>query len=299
MNTRRTSLCSLLAFALTPLLGTADFARPQSTAAQGEVFASTVPDSLEGFQSQIDEFVRIAKDRNDRTYYPALNSFGLPDPDAWLAANFEASQLAEVKQNYLKMLDGHKSHVSWVLGNNVDAPGFSLIVETSQAPPPLQPVGFESLLPHPRNPLVIENFRLTPKSTSGSMPPSWVSSFVYVDGRFRFIGGTYPFWAESLNGTRGPMALPPAQIRGMTVQGRAFHNDQPGNGIVAVVQMKIEVGHDGHVKHIQVLSGDPAFVKDAKDYVKHGEFPPLPKDPRLANAKLIWDFEVAFFSPKV
>jgi hypothetical protein len=257
-----------------------------------------VQDSLEGFQSQIDEFVRIAKDRNERTYYPALDSFGLPDSDAWLAANFEASQLAEVKQNYLKMLDGHKSHISWVLGKNVDAPGFSLIVETSQAPPPLQPEGFESLLPHPRSPLVIENFRLTPKSTSGSMPPSWVSSFVYVNGRFRFIGGTYPFWAESLNGTRGPMALAPAQVRGMTVQGRAFHNDQPGNGIVAVVQMKIEVGHDGHVKHIQVLSGDPAFVKDAKEYVKHGEFPPLPKDPRLAKAKLIWDFEVAFFSPK-
>jgi hypothetical protein len=258
-----------------------------------------VQDSLEGFQSQIDEFVRIAKDRNERTYYPALNSFALPDIDAWLAANFEASQLAEVKQNYIKMLDGHKSHISWVLGNNVDAPGFSLVVETSQVPPPLQPVGFESLLPHPTSPLVIENFRLTPKSTSGSVPPSWVSSFVYVDGRFRFIGGTYPFWAESLNGARGPMALPPAQIRGMTVQGRAFHNDQPGNGIVAVVQMKIEVGHDGHVKHIQVLSGDPAFVKDAKEYVKHGEFPPLPEDPRLANAKLIWDFEVAFFSPKV
>jgi hypothetical protein len=298
MYTHRISLYRFLTFALTQLLGAAVFACPQSTAAQGGVSASTVPDSLEGFQSQIDEFVRIAKDREQRTYYPALDSFGLPDPDAWLAANFEASQLAEVKQNYLKMLDGHKSHISWVLGNNVDAPGFSLVVETSQVPPPLQPVGFESLLPRPRSPLVIENFRLTPKST-GTVPPSWVSSFVYVDGRFRFIGGTYPFWAESLNGSRGPMALPPAQIRGMTVQGRAFHNDQPGNGIVAVVQMKIEVGHNGRVKHIQVLSGDPAFVKDAKEYVQHSEFPPLPKDPRLAQAKLIWDFEVAFFSPKV
>lgn len=173
MNRHRISLGSFLAFALTQLLGAGVLAFPQSTATRGGVSVSRVPDSLEGFQLQIDEFVRIAKERNERTYNPALDSFGLPDADAWLAANFEASQLVEVKQNYLKMLDGHKSHLSWVLGNNVDAPGFTLIAETSQVPPRLQPVGFASLLPRPRNPLVIENFRLTPKSTSGTVPPSW------------------------------------------------------------------------------------------------------------------------------
>jgi hypothetical protein len=52
------------------------------------------------------------------------------------------------------------------------------------------------------------------------------------------------------------------------------------------------------VRHIEVVSGDPAFVEDAKDYMKDAEFGALPDTPQLANARREWDMEVAFFTPK-
>jgi hypothetical protein len=45
-------------------------------------------------------------------------------------------------------------------------------------------------------------------------------------------------------------------------------------------------------------AGDTEFTTYAKQYLQDGEFPKLPDDPRLANAKLEWDMEVVFFTPK-
>jgi len=94
------------------------------------------------------------------------------------------------------------------------------------------------------------------------------------------------------------MSIPPATIHGRTVQGIAFRKDQKGVGIDAIVQLKITVGRTGKVDHIKVLSGDAAFVQDAKDYVKAADFGAMPNIPRLANAVREWEFEVAFFTPK-
>src|SRR5207245_7420544 len=150
---------------------------------------------------------------------------------------------------------------------------FALRVQPSEMPKPLEESGFESLLPRPVDALRIENYRLASSSSDAIHgPPSWVSSFVHIDGRFRFVGGTYPFWEEGLNGLRGPMSIPPVVIHGRTVQGIAFRKDEKGPGIDAIVQLKVNVGRNGHVNHIKVLSGDEAFVQDAKDYVKAAEF---------------------------
>jgi hypothetical protein len=171
-------------------------------------------------------------------------------------------------------------------------------VEPSEMPAPPSDSGFESLLPRPLHPVTLQNFRLTPVANSGSLPPSWVSSFAYVDGHFRVIGGTYPFWAEKLTPIRGPMSLPPASVRGLTVQGMAYQHDQKGDGIVGIVQLEIKVERDGHVSKVKVLSGDQEFVEEAKSYIKATRFPALPDIPQLANAERKWEFEVAFFSPK-
>jgi hypothetical protein len=171
-------------------------------------------------------------------------------------------------------------------------------VEPSEMPAPPSDSGFESLLPRPLHPVTLQNFRLTPTASSGSLPPSWVSSFAYVDGHFRVIGGTYPFWAEKLTPLRGPMSLPPARVRGLTVQGMAYQHDQKGGGIVGIVRLEIKVERDGHVSKVKVLSGDQEFVEDAKSYIKATRFPALPDIPQLANAERKWEFEVAFFSPK-
>ena len=216
----------------------------------------------------------------------ALNSLGVPNADKWFQTHFDQRFGAQLSRDYADALKAYQSHISWVGANFTKFNDFGLKVQPSEMPTPLADSGFESLLPRPVGTLKIENYRFTSISQDPKHgPPSWVSSFVYIEGRFRFVGGTYPFWAERLTGLRGPMSIPPSVIHGRTVQGIAFRKDQVGAGIDGIVQLKVSVGRTGKVDHIKVLSGDQVFVNDAKDYVKAADFGELPDIPQFANAK--------------
>jgi hypothetical protein len=258
----------------------------------------TYPDSAGGLQSQFEDLILLAR-TNDMasSYQDASDSLGIPDATSWFTAHFDPRFVAQLEQDYAKTLSGYQSYVLSIILKFGKFHDFALRVEPSDLPPPLRDSGFESLLPRPKDAIKIENYRFT--SISGNPqhgPPSAVNSFIYIGGRFRFVGGTYPFWAEKLTPLRGPMSLPPAVIDGMTVQGAAYQNDEKGGGIVAVVQLKIEVDRKGRVDHISVRSGDKPFVEKAKKYLKTADFGPMPNIPQLANAKREWDFEVAFFT---
>jgi len=257
------------------------------------------PASADGMQAQMDGIVRVASSNDKAMTRTALDSLGVPNADKWLAAHFDPRFAAQLTEDYATALSTYQAHIAWVGENFAKYNDFGLKVESLQNPKPVADSGFESLLPRPVDALKIENYRFTSTSSDPKHgPPSWVSAFVYLDGRFRFVGGTYPFWAEGLTGLRGPMSIPPATIHGRTVQGIAFRKDQKEPGIDAIVQLKVSVGRAGKVDHIRVLSGDGAFIQDAKDYVKAAEFGAMPDIPQLANAKREWEFEVAFFTPK-
>jgi hypothetical protein len=259
----------------------------------------TYPDSDGGLQSQVTDIIMLVRSNDQALSRAALDSLGVPNSNQWFTDHFGPRFAAQLPPDYAKALSKYQSHITWVAENFAIFNDFGLKVQPSEIPEPLADSGFESLLPRSVDTLKVENYRFTSTaSNSKHGPPSWVSSFVYVDGRFRFVGGTYPFWEEGLNGVRGPMSIPPAIIHGRTVQGIAFRKDQVGAGIDAIVQLKISIGHTGKVEHIKVLSGDESFVQDAKDYVKGVDFGPLPDIPQLANASREWDFEVAFFTPK-
>ena len=260
----------------------------------------TYPDSPEGLQSQFEDLLLLARG-NDMasSYQDASDSLGIPDADVWLKANFDPRFVPQLQQDYPKALTGYQSYVWSIILIFGKFDDFTLKVERSDPPPPLRDSGFESLLPRPKDAIKIENYRFT--STSDNLehgrPPAAVNSFIYIDGRFRFVGGTHPFWVEGLSALRGPMSLPPAVIDGMTVQGIAYRKDRMGPGIDTVVQLKIEVDGKGHVDHISVRSGVEPFVETAKKYLKTADFGAMPNIPQFANAKREWDFEVAFFAP--
>jgi len=257
-----------------------------------------VPDTLAGLQSQVDELVRIAKTHDHEKWETALGAFSLPNPGTWFQANFAPEHVTQLTGDYPKVREGHIGHMSWVIGHNQDFTNFRIQVSPSEMPSPPSDVGFESMLPRPLNPVHLQNFRFTPIADSGSMPPSWVSSFVYADNHFRVIGGTYPFWAEKLTPIRGPMSLPPSVIGGRTVQGMAYQHDQKGGRIVGIVQLEVKVERDGHVSRTKVLSGDKEFIEDAKSYIRPANFGALPNIPQLGKAERKWEFEVAFFAPE-
>jgi hypothetical protein len=265
--------------------------------AQIPVAGKTYPDSAAGLQSQFADLIALARTNDGAPLYQAASdSLGIPNASAWFAAHFDTRFVPKLEQAYVKTISGYQSHISWVMGNFAKFDDFALKVDPSEMPAQLRDSGFESLLPKPKDAVKIENYRFTSTNEKHG-PPSSVNSFIYIDGRFRFVGGTYPFWVEGLSAFRGPMSLPPAVIDGMTVQGAAYRKDQKGPGIEAIVQLKIKVDRDGRVDHINVRSGDKALAETAKKYLKTADFGAMPNIPQLANAKREWDFEVAFFTP--
>lgn len=267
--------------------------------ASSDVTRPAYPDSGEGLRAQFAEIVRIARS-NDRARFRAeIDSLAIPDSPRWFEAHFDPRFGSQLPKDYASALASYQSHITWVMENFTKFADFAVVVLPLNPPTPLAESGFESLLPSPSNEIRIEDFRLSSSAPDPKHgPPSWVSSFVYIDGRFRYVGGTYPFWDEGLTALRGPMSLPPAIIHGRTVQGIANRKDQPGSGIDAVVQLKVEIGRDGRVRHIKVVSGDASFVEDAEDYVKERDFGAVPDIPQLANARRDWEMEIAFFTPK-
>jgi hypothetical protein len=293
--TRRASLCIVfcgIILALGSNAQTIDNSATQAT--------KTYADSRSGIEEQFADILRIVRANDEASIHKALDTLGIPDANGWIAAHFAAESVQLEQQAYQEGLKKFQSHVWWVTGNFGMHPDFALKVEESEIARPLSGIGFEGLVPRPKIAVKVENYRFV--STVNDLKlgnPSWVSSFIYLDGRFRMLGGTYPFWAEGLNTTRGPMSLSPEVIGGRTVQAQAFRKDSKGPGIDGIVHVKIEVGHDGTVKKMKVLSGDAEFIPDAQRYLKEAEFPKLPDDPRLANMRAVWDMEVVFFTPRL
>ena len=271
----------------------------QTSGSAGADAGKTYVHSRAGIEGQFADVLAVVRSGDEGAIHKTLDTLGIPDAKGWIGAHFATKDVAQESAAYAEGLKKFESHVWWVTGNFGKNPEFALKVEEAALARPLSNVGFEGLVPRPKDEVKIETFRFSSNVSDPKLgTQSWVSSFVYLDGRYRMIGGTYPFWAEGLNATRGPMSLPAREIHGRTVQAAAFRNDPKGDGVDGIVRIKIEISHDGKIKKMKVLSGDPQFVDDAKQYLEEGEYPKLPDDPRFANAKIEWDMEVAFFTPK-
>ena len=274
---KRLCVCSifLLSFFLLPAHRTR--AQDSPTTINAYVPAD-VPNSVAGFQAQVDELIRVGKTHDQATWNVALNIFALPNAEAWINANFAPLTVGQLTEDYPKMRDGHLGHISWVLGHNVDAPGFAIKVEPSEIPTPPSSEGTESTLPIPVHPVTVQNFRLTTVADSGSETTSWVSSYVYLDGHFRVVGGTYPFWVEELQRIRRPLAV---DFVGAIQSARLIHQVAPKypkearkQHVEGVVRLHAIIGKDGSPRDIDLISGDSLLVDAAISAVRQWRYAP-------------------------
>jgi hypothetical protein len=253
------------------LCATITSAQDSTVVAEGSAVPTVFPDSDAGIQSQMDELIHLIRSSDEKTFLTALDMLAVPNPHEWFAAHFPAYAVGQLEKDYENAFAGYRSHVWWVMGNFAKDQAFGVKVEVSEPPKPLADTGFEALLPRPDEEIKIVNYRITPIS---SKPPSWVSSFVYVDGRFRFMGGTYPFWNEKLTPLRGPMAIPAQSMGDITVQGVPIEVDPKTPGIVAIVALQVYIAGDGRAHGFKVKSGDSQYVKQAEEYVRDWKFYP-------------------------
>jgi TonB family protein len=269
--------CSSFIFCAFLLFAPCSNAQDPSTASKAYVPAD-VPNSVEGFQAQVDELIRVGKTHDQATWNVALNTLALPNTGAWIEANFAPLAVGQLTDDYPKMRDGHLGHISWVLGHNVDVPGFAIKVEPSEMPAPPSSEGAESSLPIPAHPVAVQNFRLTTVADSGSEPTSWVSSYIFLDGHFRVVGGTYPFWVEELQRIRRPL---PVHFGGAIHSARLIHQMAPKypkearkQHVEGVVRLHAIIGKDGSPRNIELISGDSLLVDASIKAVRQWRYAP-------------------------
>jgi TonB family protein len=269
----RSLACSSLIFCAFLLF--APCSKAQDPSATSKAYGpADVPNSVEGFQAQVDELIRIGKTHDLAMWNVALNTFALPTPGTWIEGNFAPHSVTQLSEDYPRTRDGHLGHISWLLGHYVDASGFAIKVNSSELPAPPSDVGSKSLLLLPLHPVAVQNFRLTPIADSGSMPPSWVNSVVYADGQFRIVGGMYPFWSE-----------PPMRIMGgsgIIQPAHILHRVEPKypkearkQHVEGVVRLHAIIGKNGLLSHIELISGDSLLVGAAIKAVQQWRYAPV------------------------
>jgi hypothetical protein len=151
----------------------------------------TYADSRTGIEEQFADIIQIVRTNNESSIHKALDTLSIPDANAWISAHFPADCVVQEQQSYQEALHKFQSHVWWVTGNFGKYPEFTLKVEESENARPLSDVGFEGLVPRPKDEVKIQNYRFIPTVNDPKLGnPSWVNSFMYLDGRFRMIGGT-------------------------------------------------------------------------------------------------------------
>jgi TonB family protein len=107
---------------------------------------------------------------------------------------------------------------------------------------------------------------------------TWMDSFVYVDGAFRFFGkGAHSFWDPA----RIHLADPCSKDGGQP-GGRIIHRVEPTYPDKAkqknkkgAVRLLVTVAPDGTVKDVEVIDGDPILVEAAKQAVLQWRYEPF------------------------
>jgi hypothetical protein len=172
---------------------------------------TSVTNTPEGFQSQFHEVFEAFQHHNEAAMQERLQTFAIPSH--WFTDSFVPGQAAEFTRQYAESfadfkrrtasnfagIDTLKKRVQvdaatpvnirtrrWTPAESTGTPHVSAL----RAPlPPVQKFEIDYMLDAPR-----QGARLT----------SWIESFIYIDGAFRFFGqGSKPFWAPA------PLRNPP------------------------------------------------------------------------------------------
>jgi TonB family protein len=235
--------------------------------------ASSYPDSPDGFRQQLEDLVSAYKSGDQATFHAALEALAIPNADEWIARHFAPADVPKLQHDYPLSLDGFQQHASWVASNAARLPGWEMTAKPSELPPP-PAAAPEQSVPSPGQQVFVENFRYGPLHPEAPAERSWVNSFVYVDGRFRYVGGTYPFWWEDLQRIRRPLAGDVHAARLIYKVAPEYPKKAREKRVEGVVRLRVVVGKDGTLHGFTVVTGDPLLTEAAIKAVRHWRYTP-------------------------
>jgi TonB family protein len=257
-------MVSLIAF------GVASQARTPAT--------SPYPDSADGFRQQLEALISTYKSGDLAAFRADLDTLAIPNANDWITSHFSPADVPKLQRNYRESFAVFERHLFSVVENSAQLSPAGMAVKPWAAPLQASESGPEQGQPSPLQPIAVEYFGYGPVHSVKGTPSSWVNSFVYVDGMFRFVGSTYPFWWEDLQRLRRPQR----QVDSLGVQpARLVHRVSPEypkkarkQHVEGVVRLHAIIGKDGAPRELTVLVGDPLLTEAALKAVRQWRYEP-------------------------
>ena len=235
---------------------------------------SSYADSADGFRQQLEDLVSAYKSEDQAAFHAALDALAIPNANDWIASHFAPADVSKLQHDYPLSLDGFQRHATWVASNAAHLAGWEMTAKPSELPPPAGASAQEQAVPSPSQQIFVENFRYGPLHPEEPTQRSGVNSFVYVDGRFRYVGGTYPFWWEELQRIRRPMAGDVQAARLIRKVAPEYPKKARKKHVEGVVRLHVIIGKDGTLHGLTVITGDPLLTDAAIKAVQQWRYAP-------------------------
>ncbi len=267
----------------------------QSTVRGQELARTSVTDSPKGFDRQYRQVFQASMKKDERLLRVKLEGFALPSgwftevfgPDEGpemaklYSAQFRAFELSTVRRlasirRCRRCLISMQTKPAYSTEVNV----FSKSGEPGAASPVFHLPPVERFQVHYVDLELEDDQDATGQNFTREIPMgngSWMDSFVYVDGAFRFFGkGAYSFWEP------GVRLADPCSESGHQSGGHLIHEVDPiypeearNERITGVVDFLVTVGEDGSVRSPEVIDGDKTLVQAAKEAVLQWRYEPF------------------------
>lgn len=273
---RRSSVLStifvLTGFALlVPFDSRASQANPQP--------ATIYPETEDGFRNQLNAAVDAYKVGDAAAAQRLMEQFRLPDPNAWFAEDFHPDQSAKLADRYTEESSGFVASLAKTIDDVVHHPGFELVATLKPgepAAPAKMHASYELAAVTPLKEQALYRFNFSIRENRQEAG-SWMETYVYYGGAFRFIGfGAWPIWAWKEGAE--PSAFKGGHFVSHPV---VIHQVPPSYPIGAMarhvegtVRLKLWIDKEGGVRKVELVEGHPLLVEAATDAVQEWRFKP-------------------------
>jgi TonB family protein len=229
------------------------------------------PDSADGFRQQLEALISTYKYGNLPVFRAELDTLAIPNANDWIASHFSSADVPKLQRTYRESFAVFDRDMFSMIEDSAQFSPLEIRVKPWEAPLPPTESGPEQGQPSPVQPITVEYFGYGPVHPSRGTTSSWVSSFIYVDGMFRFVGGSYPFWWEELQRLR--------RARGQSAHLlRKVPPDYPQKArkqlVEGVVRLHVIIGKDGIPREVSVMSGHPLLTDAAIKAVQQWRYEP-------------------------
>ena len=238
----------------------------------------TYPDSDDGFRVQLNAAVRAHCSGDTVMAERLQEEFKLPDSATWFAQNFDPGDAASLADRYNRLFPQYAVSLHKTIEDVCRAKGAELVArhmeESREAARVWANLKLSAI--HPLRELSFATFGFAIRFL-GKDEVSWVETFVYEKGEFRFIGlGARPFWIwkEAPHPAvwgNGHFHQPPVLIHQVPPD---YPIGAEAQHIQGDVLLRARVDKEGKVANVEVLQGDPLLVDAAKKAVSKWRYQP-------------------------